>query len=141
MKEIDQKGQISIEFVLILALMLVLVLIFVPYIGEQNELNTISLAAREGAMNTASDLVLNGTVNPLRVKDIILENEKSQNVTIQIDLSGSPSQNQTESIINGTLNSIAAQGYTRNDGDMSNSSEDDFIVTSRHRYNVTIVSS
>ncbi len=140
MKKIDQKGQISIEFVLILALMLVLVLAFVPYIGEQNELNMISLAAREGATNTASDLVLNSTMDPLKVKDIILEKNGGNNITIQIDLSGSVSEVNADKIVNGTLTSIAAQGYTINNNDTTNSSLDDFIVTGRHRYNVTIVS-
>jgi uncharacterized protein (UPF0333 family) len=134
----DQKGQISIEFVLIIAFMLVLVLLVASYAGEQNELNTVLSAARSGATDAITNLdLVNRTMIPERVNDIRTIGS-GHNLTIQINISGPLSGYQTESIINGTLNSIVAQGYIRNTNSTSTST-DDFILTSRHRYNVTII--
>lgn len=126
----DQRGQISIEFVLIIAFMLVLVLLIASYAGDENESYVVLSAAREGAVNATTNLVLlNGSVNPLKVENISTTGSgKYLNITIQIDEPLSDYQNQT--ITNSTLASIAAQGYTFNGSS---------IITSRHVYNVTIV--
>lgn len=126
----DQKGQISIEFVLVIGLIVVIVLAIAPYIGEQNENNVIAVAAREGASNTITNItLLNRNMAPIVVKDLKMTGS-GQNITIQIRLSSSVSSDQNQLIVNGTLASIAAQGYTLTNGT---------IVTNRHRYNVTLV--
>lgn len=135
----DQKGQISIEFVLIVAFMLVLVLLVASYVGEQNELNTVVSAARSGAMDATTSLTLiNRNMIPKRVNDVMMIGN-GHDLTVQINISGPLSGSQVESIINGTLNSIAAQGYTLNNSGTTNTLSDDFILTSRHKYNVTVI--
>lgn len=139
MNKLDQKGQISIEFVLVVGIILVLVLVFAPYIGAQSELNAVSAAARSGAMNATSEIVfLDSSAEPVRVNDIKLIGS-GQNLTIQMHLSRSISGNQPETIMNGTLRSIVAQGYTRDDSGTTDTSLDDIIVTGRHNYKVTLV--
>jgi len=130
MIKMDQKGQISIEFVLIIAFMLVIVLLIASYAGETSESYTVLSAARAGATNALTELSLNKTImTPVRVEKINTNGSgKYINITIQISSSLSGYQNQ--SIINSTLASIAAQGYNWTDNS---------IVTSRHVYNVTLV--
>jgi uncharacterized protein (UPF0333 family) len=130
MIKMDQKGQISIEFVLIIAFMLVIVLLIASYAGETSESYIVLSAARAGATNAITDLSLNKTtMTPVRVEKINTNGSgKYINITIQISSSLSDYQNQ--SIINSTLASIAAQGYNWTDNS---------IVTSRHVYNVTLV--
>jgi uncharacterized protein (UPF0333 family) len=134
----DQRGQISIEFVLVVAFMLVIVLLVGSYIGEQSELNTVTAAARNGAMEASTDLaLLNRNMEPLRVNDVKM-NGSGQNLTLLINVSGPISNNANITIFNSTINSIAAQGYTI---DVQNTTKlfDDVVVTSRHRYSVVIV--
>lgn len=126
----DQKGQISIEFVLIIAFMLVLVLLVASYVGEQNELNNVLSAARVGASDAATNLsLLNRSMTPVRVDDIFTTGS-GQNLTITIQIDGSISDYQNQTIVNGTLSSIAAQGYTLTGNR---------VITSRHVYNVTLI--
>jgi uncharacterized protein (UPF0333 family) len=134
----DQRGQISIEFVLVVAFMLVIVLLVGSYIGEQSELSTVTAAARNGAMEAATDLaLLNRNMEPLRVNDVKM-NGSGQNLTLLINVSGPISNNANRTIFNSTIQSIAAQGYTI---DVQNTTNlfDDVVVTSRHRYSVVIV--
>lgn len=138
MIKMDQRGQISIEFVLVVAFMLVIVLLVGSYIGEQSELSTVTAAARNGAMEAATDLaLLNRNMEPLRVNDVRM-NGSGQNLTLLINVSGPISNNANIKIFNSTIQSIAAQGYTI---DIQNTTDlfDDVVVTSRHRYSVVIV--
>ena len=133
----DTKGQISIEFILVIAVMLVLVLLIGSIAGGENESNNVLSAARSGATNAVSDLsFLNESMEPVRVNDMKVIGT-GHDLTIQINVSGPLSVNQTESVINGTLNSIATQGYTHSDAGTPDIS-DDYITTSTHKYTVTI---
>ena len=140
MIKMDQRGQISIEFVLILALMAVIVSSIGLYIGTANEQNVISSAVRSSADNATTTLsLLNRSMNPLRVTDIKTVSNGT-NVNIYIDISGSLSTNQTNTTINSILNSIAAQGYTRvNTTTPDTAPQNDYVVTNRHKYKVTLV--
>jgi len=136
----EQKGQISIEFVLIIGLMLVIVLAIAGYAGYANENNAIAAAAREGATNASSNIVLlNRSMVPIKVEDISLIGS-GHNLTIQIDISGTISSSQNKTIVDSTLNSIVAQGYIRvNNTNSSNSPYADYIVAKWHNYNITLV--
>lgn len=141
MRKMDQKGQISIEFALIIAIMLVLVLLIASYAGAENESNVVLSAARSGAMNaTTNAVLLNSSVEPTRVDDIQLINGTGQDLIISINLSTvPPDTNYSNSILNSTLNSIAAQGYTRiNSTNPETDPLNDYISTSRHTYHVEI---
>ena len=135
MIKMDKRGQISLEFVLIVAFMLVLVLLVGSYVGDQNEANMVSAAARSGAIDAASSaLLLNRSMEPVRVTGMQLSGS-GQNITILIDISGSISSNTNQTIASKTLQSIAAQGFTLNTTNASNQ----FVVTSRHIYKVLII--
>ncbi len=125
----DQRAQISAEFILLLGFIFVIVLLIAGYAGEQNELNVVSAAARDGAMKSVSDIVLlNRNIGPVKVESVNMTG--NQNKTIQIKLSSSLSSSYNTMILNDTLESIASQGFTR---------ENDTIVTGRYRYTVTII--
>jgi len=125
----DQRAQISAEFILLIGFVFVIVLLIAGYVGEQNELNVISAAARDGAMKSVSEIVLlNRNVGAVKVESINMTG--GQNKTIQIKLSGPIPSSYNTQIINQTLSSIASQGFDR---------VNDTIVTGRYRYNVTII--
>jgi uncharacterized protein (UPF0333 family) len=131
----DQKGQISIEFVLIIALIFVIVLAVGSYVGEQNELNSVSVAARTGATDAVTNLVITNNISPLRIEDIRM-NGSGKNLILFINISGPISTSSNQTIVNNTLNSIASVGYTRiNSGNIFT----DYINTTRHTYNVVLV--
>ena len=135
MIKMDKRGQISVEFVLIIAFMFLLVALFGFYAADSNEKNVVSSAARSGVMDAASNLLLNNTITqPIRVNEITT-NENGKNVTLFINVSGSISTSTNQTLVSSALQSIVAQGYSLN---ITNSS-DPFISTSKHNYRVIIV--
>lgn len=126
----DRRGQISLEFVLILALMAVIVGAIGWYAGNANEQNVITSAVRSAADNATTTLaMLNRTMKPVTVEDIT-STTNGNNITLQVDISGSLSSNQNQIIKSSILSSIASQGYNVT----SNT-----IVTTKHRYTITVV--
>lgn len=140
MIKMDQRGQISIEFVLVMSLMLVIVLLAGSYASEQNEINTVTAAARTGSMDAVTNLaLLNVNMEPIRVEDIRM-NGSGQNLTLLINVSGPISTNANRTIFNAAIHSILNlnQGYTLDQRNLTNI-YDDVVVTSRHNYGVVIV--
>lgn len=130
MTKMDQQGQISIEFVLILALMAVIVCAVGWYTSDANEQSVISSAVRSAADNATTTLaILNRSMAPVRVQSIAATNTGA-NIALQVDISGSPSSSQIQTITSSIFSSIAAQGYN-----VTNST----IVTSKHRYTIRVV--
>lgn len=124
MKKMDHRGQISIEFVLILAIMAIIVGAIGWYVGNSNEQSVISSAVRSSADNAAATYSLaNESITPLRVENINT-NTNGTNITLNVHISGSNS-NQNQEITNSILSSIASQGYS-----VTCSS----IVTNKHIY-------
>ncbi len=136
----DQQGQISIEFVLVIALMAVIVIAVGSYVGDANEKNVISAAARSGADNATTALaLLNVGTAAARVTDVNTT-ATGTNVTILIDISRPLSNDQIQNITNSTLSSIAALGYTRiNSTNPDTNPSTDYIRTGRHIYYVQII--
>ena len=128
MTKMDRRGQISIEFVLILALMAIIVVAIGGYVGDASEQSMISSAVRTAADNAATNLVItNRSMNPVNVENIN-STSNGTSITLQINVSGS---NQTfDAIKSSVLNSIAAQGYN-----VTNSS----VITGRHVYTIQVV--
>ena len=60
----DQRGQISIEYILLVAIVLVIVVIFGLIITDQNEQNNVASAVQLGAAN-ATAIVFSDNSNPL----------------------------------------------------------------------------
>lgn len=121
---IDQRGQISIEFVLVLAIMAVIVIAIGSYASESSEQSIISSAVRSAAGNATTSLSLLNSTTPLSVEDISNVTNGS-NITLYIDFSGPVSTYQNQTILSSILSSMASQGYT-----VTNNS----IITSRHTY-------
>ena len=130
MTKMDQQGQISIEFVLILALMAVIVCAVGWYTSNANEQSVISSAVRSAADNATTTLaILNRSMAPVRVQSIAATNNGTK-IALQVDISGSPSSSQIQTITSSIFSSIAAQGYN-----VTNST----IVSSKHRYSFRVV--
>ena len=126
----DRRGQISLEFVLILALMAVIVGAIGWYAGNANEQNVITSAVRSAADNATTTLaMLNRTMKPVTVEDITTTTN-GNNIALQVDISGSLSSNQNQIIKSSILSSIASQGYNVT----SNT-----IVTNKHVYTIKVV--
>ena len=52
--ELDNKGQITVELILILSFILIIIISITSIAGSANELNMAMLAAEQGALNGAS---------------------------------------------------------------------------------------
>ncbi|MGC9516096.1 MAG: class III signal peptide-containing protein [Methanomicrobiales archaeon] len=125
----DVKAQISAEYILLVGFILVIVLIFATFIGEQNELNSVMTAAKEGASDAISELsFLNRAMQPVRVTNMTLTG--NENKTIQIRLSRTLSPDNKDFVANRSLSYIAKLGYTR-DGNT--------ITSGRYQYTVVIL--
>jgi len=125
----DIKAQISAEYILLVGFILVIVLIFASYVGEQNELNTVMTAAKQGASDALAELSFSDrSLQPVRVMDMTLTG--NQNKTIQIRLSRTISAANKNFVLNRSLVSIQQLGYTR---------ENNTIVTGRYRFSVSIL--
>jgi len=135
MIKMDKRGQISIEFVLIVAFMFILVILFGTYATDANEKNVVSSAARSGVMDAATKLLLdNNITQPIHVNEIATDGN-GQNITLSINVSGPVSTNTMNNLTSSAIQSIAAQGYKVD----TTNPNDTFVSTSRHNYRVKIV--
>jgi hypothetical protein len=125
----DQKAQLSAEYLLLFVIVISIVLVIVPYAGDQSELDKVSTSVRLGAVNTTSEMVfLNQITEPVKVTSIDMTG--GSNVTFQIHLSTSSlSTAQDQAIINGTMNYLASEGYNVTGNT---------LTTSRHVYTITM---
>lgn len=132
----DQKAQISAEFILLVAIILAMVLVFATIVSDQNEMNTIATTARIAADNATTQMaVLNTGMQPIRVTKTNMNG--NGNVNIQIILSSSTTTPQKQNILNVVMQSIKLQGF--NVGD-NTASDPPYITVStiRHFYTITI---
>ncbi|MCE7698362.1 MAG: class III signal peptide-containing protein [Methanobacterium paludis] len=130
----DQRAQISMEYVLFLAMVVVIVSLFGVYVSDQAELNSVSAAVKLGAENATTNLVItNSNMQPVRVTNISMSS--GYNVTVQIHFSNSVSniQNQILSSIN---KSLTSQGYSTWYNGSSQTSIP--LKTNKHFYNITL---
>ena len=133
----DQRAQISIEYVLILAMVVVIVCLFAFYAGDQSELNSVSSVVKLGAENATTNMVItNAGMAPVRVTSISMSS--GHDVTIQIHFSNSVSNIQNQ-ILDNINKSLTSQGYSTW---YNNSSQTSIpLNTNRHLYNISIISS
>ena len=113
----DQRGQISIEYILLVAIILAVVLVFATIITSQTEQNTIATTAQLGASNaTANMLFTNYTQSPVKVTSVTMTtvtlppDNISTNTSMVIHFSGKITNNAT--VFNSIANSLIAAGYT-----------------------------
>lgn len=137
----DTRGQISVEFILFLALVLLVVLAFAYFISDQSEQNNIATATRLGAQNatTAMGITTPGMI-PVRVDGIQMNG--NQNITIIINLSYSSPQIQNTTLT-GVYNALTSLGYTLTQN--KDSSPEKYIQnltlnTTKHNYTIQVTS-
>jgi uncharacterized protein (UPF0333 family) len=130
----NDRGQISAEYILMLGFIIVVVLLVATYASEQNEQNIVAAAVRDGASNSSAELsILNRTLQPVRVTSVDVIS--GDNITITIYLSNSAlKQAQKQLILQGSERSLEGQGFT-----VSNAGNYLTMTTGRHNYNITVV--
>ncbi|HTX61014.1 MAG TPA: class III signal peptide-containing protein [Methanobacterium sp.] len=130
----DQRGQISVEYILLAAIVLLVVIIFAVAITNETELNSVATAVKLGAENGTTQLsILNATMQPVRVTSINMTG--TGNVNIQVKFSSSVNTVQIP-ILQSINRSLTSSGYTTGytGGTTLN------LQTSRHNYTITLVS-
>jgi uncharacterized protein (UPF0333 family) len=129
----DQRGQISVEFVLFAAIVLVVVLAFALVISDQAEKNSVASAVKIGAENSTTQMsLLNRSMQPIRVTSINMTDTGV--INIQVKFSGNVNANQA--LILGSINNaLTTQGFTTgySGGSLIN------MTTNKHNYVITIV--
>ena len=129
----DQRGQISVEFVLFAAIVLVVVLTFGLAITDQAEQNAVASAVKIGAENSTTQMsLLNRSMQPVRVTSI--NTTDTGVINIQVKFSGNVTANKVL-ILNSINNALTSQGYVTgySGGSLIN------MTTSKHNYIITIV--
>lgn len=129
----DQRGQISVEFVLFAAIVLLVVLAFGLVVSDQNELNSVATAVRTGAENGTTYLsVNNATMQPVRVTKVDMTG--TGNINIQVYFSSSVSSIQ-DKILSSINQSLSSEGFNTGftGGNQIN------FQTTRHNYTITLV--
>jgi uncharacterized protein (UPF0333 family) len=134
----DQKAQISIEYILLVAIILAVVLVFALIITDQNEQNSVATAAQLGASNaTANMLFTNTSQSPVKVTSVTMTNVNSTNINMVIHFSGPITNNAP--VIGSIINSLQASGYSN----ITNTSSSLTLTTTtsgagiRHIYTIT----
>ena len=129
----DQRGQISIEFVLFAAIVLVVVLTFALVISDQAEKNSVAAAVKIGAENSTTQMsLLNRSMQPVRVTSI--NTTDNGTINIKVKFSSDVTANQV-TILQSINNTLTSQGYIT--GYAGGPSID--MNTSKHNYIITIV--
>lgn len=131
MINMDTRGQLSAEYILILGALLVIILVVGYFASNETEQNTVVSAARLGATNTSAELgVLNRSSPPIRVTNIDMTG--NTNISIIIHISNLPAD-QKQNILIGVQKSIEASGFT-----VTNTGNNLTIDTTKHNYLITI---
>lgn len=129
----DGRGQISVEYILFVGFVLVVILVIANVVGDQSEQNAIATSAKLGAVNATTEIgILNTTVQPLRVNEIVITGSDPIDMTIY--LSGTTTSSQKVDILTSVNRSIAAEGYSP----QYTGSNVVTLSTSRRDYNIIL---
>ncbi|UTB32835.1 MAG: class III signal peptide-containing protein [Methanobacterium sp. ERen5] len=135
----DQRGQISIEYVLLVSIVLIVVVIFGLIITDQSEQNNVASAVQLGASNASANLVFaNNSQSPVKVTNVAMTNT-GQNINVVVHFSRSVADQQA-TIIASIVQSLKSSGYTN----VSYTTSSATLTTStnalgtRHIYNITL---
>jgi uncharacterized protein (UPF0333 family) len=139
MINMDQRAQISIEYILLVAIVLLVVIVFALIITNQNEQNNVATAAQLGASNAVANTIFTNTSQyPVKVTYVDMTNSTNgTDINIVIHFSG-PVSNQSN-VINNISSSLVAAGYSN----ITLSSGSLNLITStgtgiRHNYTITL---
>lgn len=132
----NDRGQISAEYILMLGFLIVVILLVASYASEQNEQNSVASSVRQGATSAVTELsIMNRTLQPVRVNGVNMTS--GTDVIITINLSDSSLNLEQKSIIlQGSKSSLEDQGFsvTGNGVPIQNLT----FNTSRHNYLVKV---
>jgi uncharacterized protein (UPF0333 family) len=130
----DQRAQISIEYILLVAIILLVVLVFSTLIFAENEQNTVATAAQLGASNASSILAYTDTSqSPIKVTYVTMTNSNNNTINLVIHFSR-PITNQTpilNSIANSLNNTLNSTSYNQTINMIQTSTS---LTWTTHRY-------
>ncbi len=135
----DQRGQISIEYILLVAIVLVIVVIFGVVISNQSEQNNVASAVQLGATNATANLVFaNNSQSPVKVTNVAMTGNGT-NINMVVHFSRSVTDQQAI-IFASIIQSLKSSGYTN----ITNTSTTMTLTTAtsglgtRHIYTITL---
>ena len=138
MMENDQKGQISVELILLLGVIFVIVIVIATQVGLQTESNKIAVSAKEGALQAlANQAIINRNFAPNTVRTIKMTG--SPNVIVVMNLSQPLSGSEYGYVLNNTYSYIQAQGFVRRGLGTPTDYTDDYIETAQKNYFIQFV--
>ena len=130
----DQRAQISIEYILLVAIILLVVLVFSTLIFAENEQNNVATAAQLGASNASSILAYTDTSqSPIKVTYVTMTNSNNNTINLVIHFSR-PITNQTpilNSIANSLNNTLNSTSYNQTINMIQTSTS---LTWTTHRY-------
>jgi uncharacterized protein (UPF0333 family) len=134
----DQRAQISIEYILLVAVVLIIVVVFATVITNSNEQNTVATAVQLGADNaTTTASFINTTQPPVKVTFIDMTNVDSVKINMVIHFSG-PITN--PNVVFGSIsNSLIAANYnniSQNGSSLILTTQPGSVIA--HIYNITL---
>jgi len=137
----DQRAQISAEYILLVAMIFSIVLIFSYTILNENEQNNIATAVKLGAVNATANIVLtNNTQSPVKVTSIDMSNGNKKGSDINVIIHFSRNINDQSTIIfNSIIKSLNSSGFNN----ITSNNTNIMVTTSSssgisHRYIITI---
>ena len=106
----DQRAQISVEYILLVAIILLVVLIFASIAFNENEENNVASSVQLGAANATANMVFTNTSQaPVRVTSVNMTNSSSTQFNIVIHFSGTVSN--PTLVFNSIINSLHTAGF------------------------------
>ena len=135
----DQKAQISVEYILLVAIILFVVLIFASIVINGNEENNVASSIQLGASNATANMVFTNTSQPpVKVTNVNMANVNNSNqVNVVVHFSSAIS-NPTQ-VFNGIVKSLTTAGFTnitQNGTGLTLTTQSGSGI--RHIYNITI---
>jgi uncharacterized protein (UPF0333 family) len=129
----DQRAQISIEYILLVAIILLVVLIFASIAFSENENNDVASAVQLGANNATANMVFTNTSQaPVRVTSVNMTNSSSTQYNIVIHFSGHVSN--PTLVFNSIINSLNTAGFNNT----SQNSTAVVVTTQKLSYIITL---
>jgi len=109
----DQRAQISAEYVLLLGIIFVIVLFMAVAITNENEQNSVATAAQLGASNATANIIFTNTAqSPVKMTSVSMTSGSTigSNINLTIHFSR-PVTDQQPIILSSIFNSLVAAGY------------------------------
>lgn len=108
----DQKAQISVEYILLVAIILFVVLIFATVVVNGNEENNVASSIQLGASNATANMVFTNTSQPpVKVTNVYMANVNNSNqVNVVVHFSSSISN--PTLVFTSIAKSLTTSGFT-----------------------------